>query len=781
MNDVEIARRSEALRQRLARGVERLRSGDATRNSPAPSATSSGTQRPLRGAIQLPQFAAPVEIVTDRFGVAHVTAASRADLYRAQGFLHVAERGWQIELNARRALGTLAELLGPAALSSDQFIRRIGVPEAAALAVEAAPPETRQVFEWYAEGQRASIRTLGATAEQAALRAQPIVPDAMTARLRATALFMLLSVRLQHDWLYELMRLSITATDRSDGASAFESRLAVLLVSAFQRQFGKSHAPAGGGSNAWAVSASRSATGGAVIAGDPHLANQLPGNWYAMHLACPGVDVIGASLPGVPDILFGHNGAVGWANTFAPATSTECVVEQMISPSVVRRPEGTEQVATESRHIAVAGGETHVEECASTSNGALLGLDVTDGDGASYDVALRFAAWEDPYPQHVIAAANTAKSGNQLASILGGWRGMAQTVVYADRLGDIGVVQTGVRFAVTVRAVRYGWEPGERAAIEPRHQIKQGGGIAVSANNVPEGSDQPEAGHWEVPLRAGRIVGLLEEGAQVPFNQSVRAQLDVRSSLALLVLPGLCASIADHVVGVEAQLLEDLRRWHGHAYRDLVEPTVFAAWYSQLVVAAGGRELGGLFLDSKAWLTDWGLDVVNRWIEARVSQPEGGLELSQCYRAALGELRSRWGSDSTQWSWGRAHRIRFRHALTGMANWPVRDVEMELPGFDDSVCRGDASAVPVGGPTFRMVVNMAEPDRSLWAWPVGNSGDPASPHWTDAKDGWARGRYHPMAYSRSAVNAISHEVLQVVPTGAVTADVTVSTPGKITK
>ncbi|MBF6476465.1 penicillin acylase family protein [Nocardia gipuzkoensis] len=766
MNDVEIARRREALKKRLARGVDRLRPADAVQA--AATAVPDAVSRPLRGGLQLPYFSAPVDVSTDRFGVPHVVAASRADLYRAQGFLQVADRGWQIELNARRALGTLAELLGPAALSSDQFVHRIGLPDAVRRAVTAMPAETWQVFEWYAEGQRTAAELIGATAEHALLHAEPTVPDTETALVRATALFMLLTVRLQHDWFYELLRLSITATDRADADRTPYSPSVEQLLQAYRKRFGSVRTTGGGGSNAWAVSGPRSATGGAVLAGDPHLEQQLPGNWYAMHLACPGVDVIGASLPGVPDILFGHNGKVGWANTFAPVVSTECVIEHLIGPGVVRRPDGTEPVRTRSVRIAIAGEEDHTEECASTSNGPLLGLALTAPDGSAYDLALRFAAWDEPYPQPVIAAANTAKTGNQLASILSGWRGMAQSVVYADHQGGIGVVQTGVRLASNAREPRCGWRPGTRAAVVPRHDVVRGNDIVVSANNLPDGSAEP--GHWEVALRANRIRDLLDDGVAVPFNQSVRTQLDVLSPLALRVLPALCAGVAAHVNGLDAELLTDLSRWHGFAYRDLVEPTVFAAWYRRLASAAAGDELGELFFGSKAWLTEWGLETVDRWVDARGHLPDGARELAGHYRAALADLRGRLGPDPARWAWGRVHRVRFGHALTGLPGWPAEDVVLELPGLDDSVFRGDTGVDPVGGPTFRMVLNLAEPDRSVWAWPVGNSGVATSPHWADSKDSWAQGRYYPMPFSRAAVNAASTNVLRIVPSRKAPAD-----------
>jgi penicillin amidase len=753
--------RRAALRRRLASGAGRLRAPEPAAVRPVMAAPPEVTARPLRGRLQLPYFTGPVEIVTDHCGVPHVTALTRADLYRAQGFLHATERGWQIEVTARTALGTLAELLGPAAVPSDLRARRLCMPEAVDQAVEAVSGEARQAVEWYSEGQRAAALVVRATAEHVALGAGLQPPDGATAMRRAVAIFVSLAAGLQNDWVQVLLRAAIDGRQLPAGAPA-----PAELLGALERRLGLPQG-AGAGSNAWAVAPGRSATGGAVVAGDPHLDQRLPGHWFAIHLTCPGVDVIGASIPGVPDVAFGHNGHVAWATTFAPAISSRVVVERFAGPGLIARPGGAEKVRTARADVAVAGRDRVIATRATCSNGALLGLDVTGPDGCTYDLAVTFAAWREPYPQTVLAAVNVASTGAQLAAALTGWRGVPQSVVYADRSGAIGMVHVGTRFAPGAAEPSCGWIDSGPAEVRPRHRVWTGGDLIVSANDAPgpAGETAREPGNWEAPLRAARITALLGEGPATPLAQSVRAQLDVLSPLAAEMLSDLTAAIAGEVDGTDADMLAALGKWHGHAYRDLIEPTVFAAWMTQLAAAAVPAGAGRAFVTSKAWLTEWGLAAVRAWVCERLRAPGGALELAETYRSALSRVRARLGRDPATWTWGGAHAITIPHALTGASGWAQDEVVMALPGLDDSVCRGDSSERPKVGPTFRLVVDLAEPDRSVWSWPVGNSGVWSSPYCSDAVEAWAQGRYRPMPFTKAAVTAASAGLLTVVPTG----------------
>ncbi len=96
----------------------------------------------LEGEVHLPGLDQPVEILRDRHGIPHIYAQNRADLLRAQGFVHAQDRLWQMEQNRRIARGTLAEVFGEAALDADRFSRIVGFWRAAQVELEALDAES---------------------------------------------------------------------------------------------------------------------------------------------------------------------------------------------------------------------------------------------------------------------------------------------------------------------------------------------------------------------------------------------------------------------------------------------------------------------------------------------------------------------------------------------------------------------------------------------------------------------------------------------------------------
>ncbi|MFG1779694.1 penicillin acylase family protein [Micromonospora sp. NPDC049048] len=763
----------ELIRRRAVLAEARKKSADsATRpvGRSADGATGRAAARPLTGRLQLPGFAAPVEISTDAAGVPHVSAASRADLYRAQGFLHHTERRWQIDVNGRVAAGELAALLGPAGIASDLLAHRLGLPDLLDAATARAPEDVRQVFAWYAEGARCAASAVPDTDEHRALGRQPAPPDGPAALRTATALFLLFGLGLQQDWLFDLLRATLNGAagplwSAPPGAADEPPPAPGDLLTAAVERFGALLSTGGAGSNAWAVGTPRGAAAGPVLAADPHLAQYAPGHWMPMHLTCPDVDVIGASLPGVPDLVFGYNGNVAWATTFAPVRTSTLTLERLVDGAALR-PDGTEPVRWTEHTVEVAGAEAVTIRTGATSRGRLLGLDLGVGAGR-YDLALDCPAWADPYDQRALAGANTAVSGAALAAALTGWHGVPQSIVYADRGGRIGTVQVGTRAGDTGAGPHGGWATAGAPQGVHRHRVDSGEDLVVAANHAPPGGD--EAGHWEAPVRADRIGQLLRAGRGTSVPESARAQLDVLSPLARELLPELVRTAAPLVPAEQQPLLTGLAGWSGQMYRDLVEPTLFVAWLRQLTLdmaAGAGAVAAGLFVERKAWMTEWGLGLLRDRLAALPRQQDGPTLVAAAFDRALTDLRTRFGPDPARWTWGRQHTVVFSHHLSGFPGWTDEPIALALPGSDDTVCRGDGGTVPRGGPTFRMIVDLARPDDSVWAFPVGVSGVPASPHHRDLCSAWSVGRYHRMLYRRGALQATRPDTLTLLPVGA---------------
>ncbi len=357
-----------------------------------------------RGTLTVVGLQAPVTVVRDRVGVAHVDAASMEDAAFAMGVVHAQERLWQLDLTRRVASGRISEIAGPDGLTADRFLRRVGLRRIAEEEAGLLEGETRTMLEAYAAGINAIIdsgRRL--PMEFALLRTRP----ERWRPVDSIACAKLLALGLSLNWDSELQRLRLVQEVGAETAARLnlvypESNPTILAATV-------AHAPAGtgaellamyqatarwlpssvGASNAWAVAPRRSATGRAILCNDPHLEPSLPSVWFAAHVrAGDDFESTGVTFAGQPFPIIGHNRRVAWGYTNSFADCQDLVIEQFDAPAgnrfrteagwaetrVVRevirvkdRPDAVEEVLI-TRHGPV------VERCDDVVAGRWLGL-----------------------------------------------------------------------------------------------------------------------------------------------------------------------------------------------------------------------------------------------------------------------------------------------------------------------------------------------------------------------------------------------------------------------
>jgi len=300
----------------------------------------------LNGQLPLDGLSAPVEILRDERGIPHIYAQNRADLFRAQGFVHAQDRLWQMEQNRRIASGRLSELFGVAALDVDRFSRIVGFHRAAQAELATLEPEMVAVLEQYVGGINAYIRSRpGRLApEFNLLRRQP---EPWTS-LDVLGFSKVMGWSLSVNWESELVRLQLAnqldpllaaelEPDYPPANPAITEALgeksmrlvstAGLLLSQYE-QLRKWLGPSGSnqGSNNWVVGPKASSSGRAILCNDPHLALTMPGVWYENHLHCAGrtdsptynnFHVSGVTFAGAPGVVIGHNERIAWGVTNA--------------------------------------------------------------------------------------------------------------------------------------------------------------------------------------------------------------------------------------------------------------------------------------------------------------------------------------------------------------------------------------------------------------------------------------------------------------------------------
>jgi penicillin amidase len=746
----------------------------------------------ITGRLAVSGLDAPVEIIRDRWGVPHLYALNAHDLFFAQGYVHAQDRLWQMDFNRRVPSGRLSELFGEVTLTSDRFLRTIGMRRAAEEERAHLDAESAAALAAYAAGVNAwtSEHRSRLPIEFTLLRYQP-EPWTPTDTL---AFGKLLAWTLGGNWRYELLRAQLIARFGIDGMRflipPYSAGAPIIVPAASRYDAGRTTAllrlleaggvPAGIGSNNWVLSGTRTATGRPFLANDPHLEAQMPATWYEMHLVGGPYNVAGATLPGVPGVIIGHNADIAWGVTNAFPDVQDLYIERFhpTDPTRYLYRGRWEAARVLPETIWIRGRrEPAVETVRITRHGPIIN-DVVEGLGAF--LALRWTALEPGTITASLLRLDRARTWAEFRSALRLWTVPAQNFVYADRDGNIGYQLPG-RIPIRAKGAalvpvpgwtgEYEWVgdiPFERlpSAFNPRR------GYLITANNriVSDGYPYLLSQEWGPGFRAARIEALL-----APLRRATIAEMET-IQLDSLSLPGretVRALDGLHITQEPAAgLLADLRSWDGvlgpnsrpaavyEAFRIALAPRVFKGIL--------GQDLYQQYMERpEAW--QLALDRLLHDPSSRWWGPDGrDAVIAAALREANDILTRRLGSDRSTWTWGRLHTMRFVHPLGRV--WALSWIfNAGAPSTG-----GDLFTVNTGGfarstfaqiivASYRQVIDLGDWDRSVAIHPTGQSGLPFNRHYRDFVSLWATGGYHPMLFSRPRVQQEAEGTLTLTP------------------
>jgi penicillin amidase len=674
------------------------------------------------GTIRLDGLAAPVTVARDAWGVPTIRAQGERDAAFALGYVHAQDRLWQMEQARRLGAGRLAEILGERALPLDRTMRTFGLYRAAEAQLPLLSPELRDLLDAYAAGVNAWIGG----------RSRALPPEFYVLRFRPEAW------RVADSLVYgKLMALQLSGNHRGE---MLRARIAERL-GRDALDFLYPSLPPGGASNNWVVDGTRSASGKPVLADDPHLGFAAPGTFYLARLEWPGGGATGATSPGAPFVIIGHNDKVAWGFTTTGGDVADLFIEKLEGDGYAT-PDGTEPFTMREETIAVRGAAAETLTVRSTRHGPVVSEILGDRTpGHVLALQATFLAEDDRTPE-ALYRLNRAEDAAALVRGLEDWAAPQQTIVYADTAGRTGLIAPA---RVPVRKSGDGWLPtrgwdGETDwdGYVPFEALPRGEGPRlVSANNKIVPDDYPWfiSRDWDLPYRARRIADLLDAVPVQTPDRSAAIQADAYSPMAEDLLPLLLEA---PVTSVRARgAVESLRRWDRTMRADEVAPLLFTAWVRALQRAFFAEALGPLFDD----YFDFRPLVVRQLILRDRPQDK----IAAALEAALDDLERRYGSDMEAWRWGRAHQARFPHALFSrlpvLGEWLALAVPMD--GGYDTVNRGHMALrneadpfASVHGSVLRFVIDMASPEAARFMVVPGQSGNPLSRHWSDLLRPW---------------------------------------------
>ena len=764
------------------------------------------------GKLSLPGLAAAVEVYRDPWGIPHIRAASTADAFFVQGFVTAQDRLWQMEYDRRRGSGRWAEVVGPAGVEQDLLMRRFRLEAAARADYQASSAATRALLDAYAQGVNAWIDYAAAAdglpAEYAiaGIAPEPWQPwDGLTAfKVR----HILMGVFESKLWRAQLVKrlgpakAALLSPGYTPGqlqilppgtpyAGPDEDILAELSRGA--AALNELHETAAG-SNSWVLAGHRTATGKPLLAGDSHRALDTPNVYYQCHLASPDFDVVGLAIPGVPGFPhFGHNDRVAWCITHTSADYQDLYIErfQADNPQYYLHQGQWRRAEVFQERIKVRGGDPVDLTLYVTQHGPVIaGGPEAKGDGTEppTGLAFRYTATDGgkPWPD-LLPAMLTAKDGYELAESMRGWVDPCNNFLFADTAGNIGYLCRGeipIRSRDNGRLPVPGWEgqhewTGNIPFDQLPRAINPPEGYIVTANNKPVGDDYPYyiSAEFTPGFRAARVTAALlalenPTAADMAKVHAERVSLPAQAWVQVLQSYQSQLTIAD---ALTAQSLEKLLQWSGKMDADAVEPTIYSAARDALLYRLFHYHLDGE-LAAQAWQpTNRGAGVfLGRVKELLLSHlpaadspllPPGETWpalLSAALTAGVATLRERLGEDLTQWRWERLHQARPRHILS--AAFPDLAELLDPPpipmaGDGDTPWAGayaPAELATVGGLSVaRYAFDLADWENCWWAIPLGASGHPASPHYSDQSATWRQAQMIPMAYDWAGIIANS--------------------------
>src|SRR6056297_2776711 len=341
----------------------------------------------------------PVEIVRDNANVPHVFGETDADTFFGLGYAHAQDRLWQMTMMRRTVQGRLSEVFGARTVRIDSTLRRFDLYNRARASVAAQDAATLAALKAYSDGVNARLteinrKALGRGAPEQFLFNAPVAPWQPADSI---ALVKLMAVQLSGHLGEEVLRA------RTSLALEDEARIADILpdapgggiaalpdyASLFPDGSFTSVAQAdihdhplspfktrafAGASNAWAAAPARAASGGTLLANDPHLGFSAPAIWYLARLELETGGVIGGTIPGIPAIMAGRSANLGWGVTSSYMDDQDLYIEKLDPDNSTRylTPEGWKAFRTTRSIVEVKDADPVTLTLRWTENGPVL-------------------------------------------------------------------------------------------------------------------------------------------------------------------------------------------------------------------------------------------------------------------------------------------------------------------------------------------------------------------------------------------------------------------------
>ncbi len=580
------------------------------------------------------------------------------------------------------------------------------------------------------------------------------------------------------------------------------------------------------GSNSFAVSGAHTESGLPLLANDPHLAPSMPSLWYQAGLRCRTTsaecdyDVAGWTMAGIPGVFIGHNARIAWGFTNLGPDVTDLVLHKVTGDTYLV--DGRQvPMTTRDETIKVAGGDPVVITVRETADGPLISdvadagdtFDIVGADtpvpapgqadsgtpipdrGAGYAVALRWTALTPRPTYDGFDLINTAANFEDFRKAAMKVSVPAQNLLYADVDGMIAYQAPGAipvrggydgKWPVPGWSTTYRWNGFIPSMALPTVKNPAEGWI-VTANQAIVTPDYPYfiTDDWSYGSRSQRIVdritAIIDSGRKVSAADLRDIQMDSWNENAAYLVPRMLALPSAQQAAPQS-VRDLLAQWDFTQPRDSSAAAYFNSFWKNLLAitvnAESGTDIISASGDDQFFEVFRGLwdDPANFWWDDRRTPEVEGRDatIAAALSLAYDEMVSLQGSDPTRWRWGAMHTLLLQNQTLGASGVaPIESLFNRGP-IETAGGSGIVNATgwtPSDGytvnwvPSMRMVVDLADFDRSTWVNLTGNSGHAFDATYDDQVWAWQNGEQFRWSWSADALDSSAVATLTLLPKG----------------
>lgn len=735
--------------------------------------------------LHIPGLENEVRVHYDKFLIPHVIAENDHDLYLAQGYITAQHRLWQMEFQTHAAAGRISELIGEQALDFDRLQRRKGMIFGAQNAQAAFNKNdtTKRAVEAYAEGVNHFINTLSYKDLPIEYKLLDYAPENWTTLKTALLLKYMADdlsgwdSDLENTNAYHLLgadRFNFLFPDTLNntdpvipGNAQYDFEPVKvdtpnLFIPPAPENLAFPKANPSNGSNNWVVGGQKTNSGKPILANDPHLGLNLPSLWFVMQLNAPGINVMGATLPGALGVIIGHNENIAWGVTNARRDvrdwySIEFKDESKNEYSFDNKWLKTQKVAEE---IKIRGGDTFFDTVVYTHYGPVVYDSTYSKSRDLYNFSLRWIAHDPSEEQFTFYLLNRGSNYNDYLKALQYYNSPAQNFAFASKSGDIALWVQGKfplkwpgqgKFLLDGSRLDQEWQgyiPFEHNA----HILNPAQNYVSSANQYPVGKNYPYYvydGNFE-NYRNRRINRKLESMGNITPQDMMAMQQDNYNLKAAESLPLMLESLdINQLNAQQKEIYSLLNNWDYNNEIQSKAASVYEIWWESLYDGIWDEFTNAdLALNSPDDNTT--LHIIENYpddpfIDVQSTPQKETLSelISQSYISATDSIQ-KWAEENEQdFTWSNLKGTRLQHLLR-LDAFSIHNIAI---GGNKSIINAVSKS---HGPSWRMVVSMEDEVKAWGIYPGGQSGNPGSAYYDNFVETWRKGEYIPLVFIENA-------------------------------